>query len=184
MGTVDDYFYIQRIKAGDMRAFTGIVSKYQSKLLTIILKIVGNREDAEDITQEVFIKVFQSVEQFKGDAEFSTWLYRIAYNTTMSELRKRKFSFVSMDENFLTGNEPAGEELEVMDTEQRLACLDAALKRLSADDAFLITMYYLEEQSIDEISAISNLSISNVKVRLHRIRKKLAIEMANNKTIK
>ena len=160
-----------------MRAFSGIVSKYQSKLLTIILKIVGNREDAEDITQEVFIKVFKSLEQFKGDAEFSTWLYRVAYNTTLSELRKRKFSFVPIDDKFLKENEPAGEILDEMELEQRLVCLDAALKRLSPDDAFLITLYYLEEQSIDEISKISNLSVSNVKVRLHRIRKKLAAEI-------
>jgi RNA polymerase sigma-70 factor (ECF subfamily) len=100
MGTVDDYFYIQRIKAGDMRAFNGIVLKYQSKLLTIIMKIVGNREDAEDIMQEAFIKVFQSLEQFKGDAEFSTWLYRVAYNTTISELRKRKFTILPIYDNF------------------------------------------------------------------------------------
>ena len=171
----NDYFYIQRIKAGDMRAFSGIVSKYQRKLLTIVLKIVGNREDAEDITQEVFIKVFKSLEQFKGDAEFSTWLYRVAYNTTLSELRKRKFTFVPIDDKFLTESEPVSEN--VVDTEQRLACLDAALKRLSPDDAFLITLYYMEQQSIDEISEISHLSASNVKVRLHRIRKKLAAEI-------
>ena len=177
MKNVDDYFYIQRIKAGDMRAFSGIVSKYQSKLLTIIMKIVENREDAEDITQEVFIKVFKSLEQFKGDAEFSTWLYRVAYNTTLSELRKRKFSFVLIDDNTFMGNEPSVESIDEMDSEQRLACLDTALKRLSPDDAFLITLYYLEEQSIDEISEISNLSVSNVKVRLHRIRKKLAVEI-------
>jgi len=177
MGNVDDYFYIQRIKAGDMRAFSGIVSKYQSKLLTIILKIVGNREDAEDITQEVFIKVFKSLEQFKGDAEFSTWLYRVAYNTSLSELRKRKFAFVPMDDNFLTEHEAVSEDVDEMHAEQGLAYLDAALKRLSPDDAFLITLYYLEEQSIDEISKISNLSVSNVKVRLHRIRKKLATEI-------
>ena len=179
MGNVDDYFYIQRIKAGDMRAFNGIVSKYQSKLLTIILKIVGNREDAEDITQEAFIKVFQSLEQFKGDAEFSTWLYRVAYNTTISELRKRKFTFLSIDDNCWADHEPACENADEIDVEQGLACLDAALKRLSPDDAFLITLYYLEEQSIDEISKISNLSVSNVKVRLHRIRKKLAAEINN-----
>ena len=177
MGNVDDYFYIQRLKAGDMRAFSGIVSKYQSKILTIVLKIVGIREDAEDITQEVFVKVFQSLEQFKGDAAFSTWLYRVAYNTTLSELRKRKFTFVPIDDAVLMENEPTGESIDAMTIEQRLACLDVALKQLSADDAFLITLYYLEEQSIDEISKISHLSISNVKVRLHRIRKKLAVEI-------
>ncbi|MDR0541498.1 MAG: RNA polymerase sigma factor [Dysgonamonadaceae bacterium] len=177
MGNADDYFYIQQIKAGNMRAFTGIVSKYQGKLLTIILKIAGNREDAEDILQEVFVKVFKSLEQFKGQAEFSTWLYRVAYNTTLSELRKRKFLFVPIDEKLLTENELISESIDTVAAEQRLSCLDTAIKRLSPDDAFLIALHYIEEQSIDEISQISNLSVSNVKVRLHRIRKKLAMEI-------
>jgi RNA polymerase sigma-70 factor (ECF subfamily) len=177
MENVDDC-YIQRIRAGDMRAFSGIVSKYQCKLLTIILQIIENREDAEDIMQEVFIKVFKSLEQFKGDAKFSTWLYRVAYNTTLSELRKRKLKFISMDDLFLVENEPASENIDEPGVERRLACLDIALKRLSPDDAFLITLYYMEEQSIDEISQISHLSISNVKVRLHRIRKKLTMEIS------
>ncbi|MDR2804733.1 MAG: RNA polymerase sigma factor [Dysgonamonadaceae bacterium] len=177
MGNVDDHFYIQQIKAGNTQAFNGIVSKYQSRLLTIIAKITGNRQDAEDILQEVFLKVFQSLEQFKGEAEFSTWLYRVAYNTTLSELRKKKVAFVPMDNNFSAENEPVNESIDEMDTEHRLHCLNTALKRLSPDDAFLITLYYLKEQSIDEIGQISNLSISNVKVRLHRIRKKLAAEI-------
>ncbi|GHV58234.1 DNA-directed RNA polymerase sigma-70 factor [Bacteroidia bacterium] len=177
MGNVDDHFYIQQIKAGNRQAFTGIVSKYQSKLFTIILKIIDNREDAEDILQEVFIKVFKSLEQFKGEAEFSTWLYRVAYNTTLSELRKRKLVFIPITDKVSTENEPIHESADELDTEQRLACLDAALKRLSPEDAFLITLYYLEEKSIDEISQISNLSLSNVKVRLYRIRKKLAVEI-------
>jgi RNA polymerase sigma-70 factor (ECF subfamily) len=177
MGNVDDFFFIQRIKAGDMRAFSGIVAKYQSKLLTIILKIVENREDAEDILQEVFIKVFKSLDQFKGDAEFSTWLYRVAYNTSLSELRKRKTALVPIDENFRPDNESLSENIDEMGVDKRLSYLDTALKRLSPDDAFLITLYHLEEQSIDEISQISHLSVSNVKVRLHRIRKKLAAEI-------
>jgi RNA polymerase sigma-70 factor (ECF subfamily) len=177
MQNVNDHFYIQRIKAGDFRAFTGIVHKYQSKILTVVMKIVENREDAEDITQEVFIKAFKSLEQFKGDSEFSTWLYRIAYNTTMSELRKKKFSFVPIDDNYSIENEIVNENIEDFNTEKRLACLDAALKRLSPDETFLITLYYLDKQSIEVVSQISNLSVSNVKVKLHRIRKKLALEI-------
>ncbi|GHT04938.1 DNA-directed RNA polymerase sigma-70 factor [Bacteroidia bacterium] len=177
MQNVNDHFYIQRIKDGDFRAFTGIVHKYQSKILTVVMKIVENREDAEDITQEVFMKVFKSLEQFKGDSEFSTWIYRIAYNTTLSELRKKKFSFVPIDDNYSVENEIVSEEIDDFNIEKRLVYLDAALKQLSPDETFLITLYYLDKQSVEVVSQISNLSVSNVKVKLHRIRKKLALEI-------
>jgi RNA polymerase sigma-70 factor (ECF subfamily) len=171
-----DLFYIQRIKAGDIQAFTAIVSNYQRMVFSIVMKIVGNREDAEDITQDIFIKVFKSLEQFKEESEFSTWLYRIAYNTTLSELRKKKWSFVSINDDFTTENEIFTDEKEE-EIEIKLQYLDKVLKKLPPDEIFLVTLYYMDEQSIENISKISNLSVSNVKVKLHRIRKKLALEL-------
>jgi len=177
MKSSNDLFYIQRVKAGDIHAFSAIVSNYQKMVFSIVLKIVDNREDAEDIMQEIFVKVFKSLEQFKEESEFSTWLYRIAYNTTISELRKRKVSFVSIQDNFDTVNEASGdeEEFELMDI--KLHYLDIALKKLSPDEIFLVTLYYYKEQPIEAISKIGNLSVANVKVKLHRIRKKLALEI-------
>jgi RNA polymerase sigma-70 factor (ECF subfamily) len=177
METPNDLFYVRRARAGDVRAFSAIVSNYQKMVFTIVLKIVGNREDAEDITQEVFVKVFKSLDQFKEEAEFSTWLYRIAYNTTLSELRKRKLSFLSINENLDTDNEPITDEEELDVTEIKLQYLEVALKKLPPDEIFLVTLYYFKEQSIDAISKISDLSVANVKVKLHRIRKKLALEI-------
>jgi len=123
-----DLFYIQQVKAGNIQAFTPIVHKYQSIVLTIIIKIVENREDAEDIAQEVFIKVFKSLGQFKEESAFSTWLYRIAYNTTLSELRKRKLIFVSIDDSLLSVDEPTQSEIEEQNIEEQLQYLDKALK--------------------------------------------------------
>jgi len=177
MKTSNDLFYIQRVKAGDVRAFSAIVSNYQKMVFTIILKIVENREDAEDIMQEIFVKVFKSLEQFKEESEFSTWLYRIAYNTTISELRRRKLSFVPMDDNLVHVNEPVSDEEEFELTDIKLHYLDVALKKLPPDEIFLVTLYYFKEQSIEAIREISNLSVANVKVKLHRIRKKLALEI-------
>jgi RNA polymerase sigma-70 factor (ECF subfamily) len=177
MKNVNDLFYIQRIKSGDVRAFAGIVEKYQQMVMTIIIKIVGNREDAEDITQEVFIKVFKSIDQFKEESGFATWLYRIAYNTTLSELRKKKWTFTSIDNQVSTIEEPVNDEWEEQDTEEKLRCLDKALKQLPPDEIFLITLYYLDKRSIEDVSEITGISTSNVKVKLHRIRKKLALIM-------
>jgi len=169
---------IKRVKAGDFSAFSRIVSDYRQMVFTIIFRIVNNREDAEDITQEVFIKVFKSMDSFKEESEFSTWLYRIAYNTALSEIRKRRMLFASLDDDFSTlKDEEIDENIENLATEEKILCLEQALKTLPAKDALLITMFYSDNQSIEEISRISNLSQANVKVKLHRIRKKLAIEI-------
>jgi RNA polymerase sigma-70 factor (ECF subfamily) len=146
-------------------------------VFTIVLKIVDNREDAEDIMQEIFVKVFKSLDRFKEESEFSTWLYRIAYNTTISELRKRKLSFVSMNDNLNSTNEPITYEDEFDSPDIKLQHLDEALKKLSPDEIFLVTLYYYKEQSMEAISEICNLTVANVKVKLHRIRKKLALEI-------
>jgi RNA polymerase sigma-70 factor (ECF subfamily) len=177
MKNLNDLFCIQRVRAGDIRAFSTIVANYQKMVFTIIYKIVENREDAEDITQEVFVKVFKSLDQFKEESEFSTWLYRIAYNTTLSELRKRKLSFISINDNLDAGNELFNDEDELDLKEIKLQYLEVALKKLSPDEIFLVTLYYFKEQTMDAISKISNLSVANVKVKLHRIRKKLALEL-------
>jgi len=146
-------------------------------VFTIVLKIVENREDAEDIMQEIFIKVYRSLDKFKEESEFSTWLYRIAYNTTISELRKRKISYVSINDNLDTVNEAFEDEEELDLKEVKLQYLDEVLKKLSPDEIFLVTLYYYKEQSIEAISKISDLSVANVKVKLHRIRKKIALEL-------
>jgi RNA polymerase sigma-70 factor (ECF subfamily) len=173
----NDLFCIQRVKAGDIQAFSTIVSHYQKMIFTIVLKIVENREDAEDITQEIFIKVFKSLDQFKEESGFSTWLYRIAYNTTLSELRKKKLFFTSIDDSLSSVNELITDYNEDTEHEIKLQYLDKAIKKLPPDEIFLVTLYYLDEQSIENISKISNLSVSNVKVKLYRIRKKLAVEL-------
>lgn len=175
---MSDLLYVHRIKAGDIQAFTVIVSRYGEMVFTIVRKIVGNREDAEDITQEVFIKVFKSLERFREESEFSTWLYRIAYNTTISELRKRKSYHVPLKDCLLFDCNLYADENDD-DGEIKLLYLEKALERLSPDEVFLITLHYLDEQSVENMSKISNLSVSNIKVKLHRIRKKLAIEINN-----
>jgi len=177
MKNPNEQLYIQRVKAGDIRAFSEIVSNYQKMVFTIVLKIVENREDAEDIMQEIFIKVYKSLDKFKEESEFSTWLYRIAYNTTISELRKRKIYYVSINDSPEVVNEDFTDVNEFDANEIKLKYLDEVLKKLLPEEIFLVTLYYYKEQSMESISQISNLSVANVKVKLHRIRKKIALEL-------
>ncbi|MDR1156326.1 MAG: sigma-70 family RNA polymerase sigma factor [Bacteroidales bacterium] len=173
----DDLFYVRRVKAGDIQSFTMIVSKYGKMVYTVVHKIVENREDAEDITQEIFIKVFKSLERFREESEFSTWLYRIAYNTAISELRKRKLFYIAAEDSLLIDNSSFTDEKDGQETEIKLQYLEEAMKKLPPDELFLLTLHYMDGQSIESISKISSLSVSNVKVKLHRIRRKLAVEI-------
>lgn len=183
MADFDDIYYIRQIKNGRTDAFVHIVRRYQRMVFTIVNKIVSRTVEAEDITQEVFIKVFQSLDKFREESEFATWLYRVAYNTTISELRKRKHEFNAIEDRF--DNLPDGDIAETIDElslEDRLTYLDMVLKKLSPDEALLISMFYMNNQTIQQISEITNNSVANVKVKLHRIRKFMNFEI--NKLIR
>lgn len=122
-------------------AFVHIVRRYQRMVFTIVSKIVSRKVEAEDITQEVFIKAFQFLDKFREESEFATWLYRIAYNTTISELRKRKHEFTAIEDNF--ANVPDAEIADTIDeisVEDKLQYLDIVLKKLPPDDALLIDL--------------------------------------------
>lgn len=178
MADFDDIFYIRKVRDGHTDAFVHIIRRYQRMVYTIVSKIVLRNEDAEDITQEVFIKVFQALHQFREDSSFSTWLYRIAYTTTLSELRKKKIEFTAIKDNFSNlPDEDISEEIEELSTEKKLEYLDLVLKKLPPEDALIINLFYLNDQSIQDISSITGHSIANIKVKLHRIRKFMNFEI-------
>ena len=94
-----DTYYIQRIQAGDTACFACLLDKYSRPVHSLILKVVRNREDAEELAQDVFMKVFKNISSFKEECSFSTWIYRIAYNTAVSETRKKKHEFLAIEES-------------------------------------------------------------------------------------
>ena len=98
MNRKDDSFYIEKVISGESNYFSFIVEKYQDIVFSIALKVLKNREDAEEMAQESFIKAYKSLNTFKGTAKFSTWLFRITYNTCISHVRKKKQHFVSTDD--------------------------------------------------------------------------------------
>lgn len=178
MTEFEDINYIERIRNGETDAFVHIVRRYQRMIFTIVFKIVNNKTDAEDIVQEIFIKIFQSLDKFRGDAVFSTWLYRIAYNTAISEIRKSN-KVVAVEDSYLNivSDAEISDSIEEISSEEQLQYLDQVLTMLPAEDAMLISMFYLNDHSINDISTITGLSLSNVKVKLHRIRKFMNLEI-------
>jgi RNA polymerase sigma factor (sigma-70 family) len=163
---------IERVQHGDANAFSCLVTKYQDVVFSIALKVLKNRNDAEEIAQETFIKAFRSISSFRGKSKFSTWLFSIAYNTCMTSVRKKKFPATNIDEIRLEDEDEDWDDLEITE-EEKSVMLEMSLKKLPEDDYTLIILYYYEEQSIEDVSRIVGLSESNVKVKLHRARKKL-----------
>ncbi|HNW76740.1 MAG TPA: sigma-70 family RNA polymerase sigma factor [Bacteroidales bacterium] len=171
----DDNSYIDRILNGEVAAYASLVEKHKEMVFSIALKILKNREDAEEVAQDTFVKAYQSLRTFEKKARFSTWLYRIVYNASVSRTRKKKLEFLAMNENILqnyTEEEITG-CVDKMDENDQRILIDKALKKLPEEDNLLITLFYYSDHSVDEISYITGLSASNVKVRLHRIRKRL-----------
>lgn len=172
--TPDDLL-IARILKGDNASFRMLVERYQNLVFTIAFRITNNREEAEEVAQDVFMKVYYGLQNFEGNAKFSSWLYRIAHNTALTKIRNRKEVFQSIDKVMNSGaNTAVLNEAEQGFTK---ADLNKAIGMLEPEEATIITLFYLSEQRLDEIAQILNIETNAAKVRLHRARKKLREKM-------
>ncbi len=175
MKQTDDLYYIDAVKKGNVQAFSFLVEKYQKMVYTLALKLMKKSEEAEEMAQDTFVKAFQKLDSYEGKSKFSTWLYSITYNACISELRKRRIEFKSLDDRQVSDQD----EQRMHDyyrenrKEDQEKYLNLALEKLPEDDQVLVTLYYYENQSMDEISQITGLTVSNIKVKIHRARKKM-----------
>lgn len=173
--------YLSKVIEGDVSAYSYIVNQYKNMAFSIALRIVNNREDAEEVTQDAFLKAYNSIKKFNHKSKFSTWLYKIVYNTAISKIRKNKKNSVTRqltDENIENLNsENINDALIKLDEENQKKIINLAINKLSENEKLIITLYYLSEKSIIEITEITNFSSSNIKVILHRARKKMYAEL-------
>lgn len=175
MLTTKERKLIQSIRKGNTRAFSELVNTYKDLVYTLTLRMLGNREEAEEVSQDTFIKVFNSLEHFKGDSKISTWVYRIAYNTCLDRIRlrkSRKFLDVGEMQDFIFTEMDTA--LDKMVREERGRLVEQCLAKLPSEDAGLLTLFYFEEKSLLEIENILNVPVNSLKVQLFRARKKLA----------
>lgn len=179
-----DIELIKQIRGGDIAAFSQLIESHQNMAYTLAFGIVKNKQEAEEVTQDAFVKAYKSLDKYKGDAAFSTWLYRIVYNTAISKLRQRRPEMKDIDDSQSDKFEYriADNNKHRLELQERKKLLKIALNKLKEEDAFILTLYYYKELSIDEISKASGLSPSNVKVKLHRGRKQMHEEL--NKMLK
>lgn len=179
MAFKDDSFYIEEVLKGNTTAYAPLIEKHKTMVYTICFKIVRKAEEAEELAQDTFLKAFEKLDKFRGEAKFSTWLYRIAYNAAISMTRKRRLEVHALDD-FVMANyteDDARENLDTIEPDEQQKMLQSALNTLSDDDYLIINLFYLKETPVNDISAITGLSAANVKVKLHRIRKKLYAQM-------
>jgi RNA polymerase sigma factor (sigma-70 family) len=177
MDQTAERLYIARIRNGDSAAYAFIVDEYKYMAYTLAVKILKNQEDAEDASQESFIKAYQQINQFEGKSKFSTWLYTIVYRTAISKQKEKRIQTTvispSINENYPEDDESSS-DLESTDEQRHVR---AAIDRLPTPDGLIVTLFYVNESSVKEIQLITGLSAPNIKIRLFRARKKLEREL-------
>ncbi len=182
-----DWTLVLRIQAGEVERFDDLVRKYRERIWSVIYHMTSNREDAADLTQDAFIKAFQSINRFQGQSAFFTWLYRIAINGTLNHLQKNKLRrFFSLEK--IRDEEPVGSLLDQLaDTgpaSDRQACLNElqqklneAMQKLSISHRTVVTLFEIDGLSHDEIAQITGTSIGTVRSRLHYAKQLLQNEL-------
>ncbi len=172
----EDVVLVQRVLTGQRSAFRSLVERYQNYVFSVALQVIKNREVAEEIAQDVFIKVYNQLGSFEQRSRFSTWLYTIAYRTSLDYARRKRLKTNSIDQEdsaLQLPDEAAASPSGQLDQADLNDQLKAVLDELKPADALLISLYYFRERSVSEISEITGLTPSNIKTKLFRLREQL-----------
>ena len=183
-GPVDNEI-INRVLQGEQALYAQLVKRYQPFVFTIVLRYTANREDAEEIAQDVFVKAYRSLADFRGESKFSTWLYTIVTTTCITFLRKKKVPVHSLDTEQvfdLADNQNSSFKANQVEQKSKVQVLNEALRLLSIDDARILTLFYQAEQSLEEIGLILGVEPNTAKVKLHRARQRLKEKMEKHFT--
>lgn len=171
-----DQQLVVEVLQGNQTAFRQLVERYKDYVFTVCFRVLQQREEAEEASQDVFIKVYRTLGSFEQKSKFSTWLYTVAYRTALDKVRTRKKGNISIDQedNYLQipDKENRGAE-QLINTELLKTQLLVAIRKLKPQDAAVVTLFYLKEKSIKEIVEITGLTTTNVKTKLHRTRESL-----------
>ncbi len=176
---LNDTEIIRRVLKGEKQCFAELVNKYQNYVFTLTMRYIKNREDAEEVAQDIFIKAYKSLAGFRGSSKFSTWLYTIVSTTCITFLRKKKYEVTSIDNEkiFNSVQHIDSNGYNVVEQKSKIQMVTKAIDLLNADDAEIITLFYKAEQSLEEISTILGVETNTAKVRLHRARARLKEKM-------
>ena len=181
-----DWVIVQQVQEGNVGAFDQLVLRYRERVYGVVYHMTSNREDAADLTQDAFIKAFQSINRFQGQSSFFTWLYRIAVNSTLSHLRKNRlrtfFSFEKITEDDkttellaqLTDKDGADREVYVRELQEKL---NEAMQKLSIKHRTVVTLFEIDGLSHEQIAEVVGCSVGTVRSRLHYAKQILQSEL-------
>lgn len=171
LSDLDDQRCVTLAQSGDGKAFAELVARYQDRIYRFLLRLTGAPDAALDLTQDTFLRAYQSLERWRPDALFKTWLFRIARNIAFDRLRREKLvAFVALDEDFPQQEDPAAGPDAVLETAQRYRLLEAALAKLPAEQREILLLREIEEMTYDEIALVLELNLGTVKSRIARAR--------------
>ncbi|MGZ3851467.1 MAG: RNA polymerase sigma factor [Flavisolibacter sp.] len=165
---------VKNVVAGDKQAFAELVNAYKDMAILLAYNIVLNQEDAEEIAQDAFVKAYSRLDSFRSDARFSTWLYRIVVNTALNKKKLKKHYPVEITESL--GDELSSGTNDIFATQitnEHRKHIQGALQSINANERLCLTLFYLNELSVEEIRELTRITTSNIKVLLYRGRKNL-----------
>lgn len=181
--TLSDEILIQQAQAGQQTAFAALVRRYEQYAFTLAFRFVKNREDAHEVAQDSFLRAFRYLPEFRGDAKFTTWFYKIIYSTSLNFLRKQNPDIQSLDDEdrpVKLSDQGGKDASHTLENEDRNAAIQRAIAQLSHDDAGIITLFYLYEHNLEEICQIMGLTLTNAKTKLCRARQRLKTILEGN----
>jgi len=180
---LSDIELIEQTLTGNQAAYADLVKRHQRFVFTLALRFAKNREDAEEIAQDCFIKAYRSLSAFQRQSKFSTWLYSIVYTTAMTFLRKKRVDTDSIDDEntyIQLENSSSSHDGNSAENKSRSYYLNQAIAQLMPDDAAIITLFYMGERSLDEIGKTLGIETNTVKVKLFRARQRLKEKLEHN----
>ena len=171
-----DEALIAQALQGQQQSYAQLVERYQHYVFTLAVRMVKNREEAAEVAQDSFLRAFRYLSDFRGEAKFTTWLYRIVHSVALNHLRRSRLDVLSIDDTARPVTLPAATQPDASDSmelQERRQAIHLAIQRLPPDDAEVITLFYLYENSLDEICQIMDLTMTNAKTKLFRARQRL-----------
>jgi RNA polymerase sigma-70 factor (ECF subfamily) len=171
---------ISRVLGGDQQGFSALLDRYQNYVFTLVLRFTNSREDAEEVSQDIFVKAYRCLADFRGDSKFSTWLYTIVRTTCITFLRKKRIETISLDDEKVFLQAEAREstlKANMVEAKSRKSMVNEAIRLLGPEDAQIITLFYNAEQSLEEIGKILGIEPNTAKIKLYRARQKLKEKM-------
>lgn len=176
----DDSALIESALRGNRAAFGALVQRYQDRLYAAMLQVTGSAEEAEDVVQDAFVRAFLKLDTFQSHSQFFTWLYRIAFNSALSRMRRRRGTMSLDQAREAVGDEPV-DRVDPPDArilrDERVTSVRVALQRLSDDHRTILVLREMEDHAYEQIAEILQISIGTVRSRLSRARSQLRLEL-------